>query len=125
MCLTRVTCILNIKYLLWPCRSVKLVPGEIESIIPPADPRITNIALGDEIAEENARTSVRLVYQRPAAKDESDDEDEEEEEKEKDENSEDEEDGEEIVQTFLGSLTPGKVWHYGPSFFLLLHFSII
>ena len=68
------------KYLLYHFRSVKLVPGEPESIIPPADLRITNIALGDEIADDNARTSVSLIYQRPAASDESDDEDEEEKE---------------------------------------------
>ena len=82
------------KYLLYHFRSVKLVPGEPESIIPPADLRITNIALGDEIADDNARTSVRLVYQRPAANDESDDEDEEEKE-EKDEDEDDEEGAEE------------------------------
>ena len=112
------------KYLLYHFRSVKLVPGEPESIIPPADLRITNIALGDEIADDNARTSVSLIYQRPAASDESDDEDEEEKE-EKDEDEDVEEDGQEIVQTFLGSLTPGKVWAYGPPSLPLLKVFII
>ncbi|KAK7692951.1 hypothetical protein QCA50_004592 [Cerrena zonata] len=82
--------------------SIKLVPGEVESIIPPADLKITNIALGDEIADEKARTSVRLVYQRPSARDGEDDEEEEDED-------EDEDTEMEPVQTFLGSLTPGKI----------------
>ncbi|CAL1707710.1 unnamed protein product [Somion occarium] len=86
--------------------SAKLTPGEPEAITPPADLRITNIALGDEVAEENARTSVRLVYMNPAPPEDSDDEDDEE---EKDEDEDDEDSKLEPVQTFLGSVTPGKV----------------
>lgn len=81
---------------------MKLAPGEVESVVPPADLKITNISLGNKLEDENARTSLRLVYQKPKAP-ESDDEEEEEKE-------EDEEDDVEIVETFLGSLTPGKVW---------------
>lgn len=56
------------------------------------------MALGDELADEKGRTSVKLTYQAPGAPDE-DDEDEEDEEEE----------GGEPVTTVLCSLTPGKV----------------
>ena len=65
----------------------------------PSDLRITNVALGDELADNEGRTSLKLTYH-PAGSDESDDEDEE-------ESNEDEDT--EPVTTVLCSLTPGKV----------------
>lgn len=59
---------------------------------------------------------MRLVYQKPTSKGE-DDEDEDEDEEEKDEDEED--DGMEPVQTFLGSLTPGKVCYRKVTHFLV------
>ncbi|KAI0340886.1 hypothetical protein BDW22DRAFT_1359722 [Trametopsis cervina] len=78
--------------------SLELKPGQTESFTPPGDLRITNVALGDELADENGRTSVKLTYQAPGAPiDDDDDEDE------------DEEEGGEPVTTVLCSLTPGKI----------------
>ena len=80
-------------------RSLELKPGQTESFVPPGDLRITNVALGDELADEKARTSVKLTYQAPGAPDEDEDEEDE----------DDEEEGGEPVTTVLCSLTPGKV----------------
>ena len=66
------------------------------SFIPQSDLRITNIALGDELADASGRTSVKLTYQTPIKLDDNDEEDEE--------------SAEPISTTVLGSLTPGKVW---------------
>ncbi|KAI0772588.1 hypothetical protein BC629DRAFT_1583140 [Irpex lacteus] len=74
--------------------SLELQPGQTESFVPPGDLRITNVALGAELADENGRTSVKLTYQAPGGSDE-DEEDEEDE-------------GGEPVTTVLCSLTPGK-----------------
>ena len=78
-------------------------PGEdgIESFIPQSDLRITNVALGAELQDESARSTIKIHYKSLAA---SDDEDEDE-----DEDKEDKEDGPELVETVLASLTPGKV----------------
>lgn len=81
-------------------RSLELKPGQTESFVPPGDLRITNVALGDELADEKARTSVKLTYQAPGGPDEEDDDEED---------DEDEEEGGEPVTTVLCSLTPGKV----------------
>lgn len=53
------------------------------------------MALGDELADDNGRTSVKLTYQTPSPDD--------------DEDEEDEEEGGDPVTTVLCSLTPGKV----------------
>ena len=81
-------------------RSLELQPGQEQSVIPPSDLRITNVALGDELADQNARSSVKLTYRAPSQRDE-DDEDEEEDE-------EDEEDDAEPVTTVLCSLKIGR-----------------
>jgi FK506-binding nuclear protein len=76
-------------------------PGEPLEIEPPADLRITNVALSDELEDQQARSSLRLIYRSPEAG--SDDEDEEDEE-------EDEEGAaEKVIDTILCSLTPGRV----------------
>ena len=80
-------------------RSLEVKPGEATSFVPAADLRITNIALGEEIADENSRTTVKLVYRRPGA--EEDDEEEEEDEEEDEEPK--------ISSAVLCSLTYGKV----------------
>jgi FK506-binding nuclear protein len=67
------------------------------SFFPQSDLRITNIALGDELADESGRTSVKLTYQTPIKIEEDEIEDE------------DEESPEPLSTTVLGSLTPGKV----------------
>ena len=82
-------------------RSLEVKPGEATSFVPAADLRITNIALGEEIADENSRTTVKLVYRRPGA--EEDDEEEEEDE------DEDEDEEPKISSAVLCSLTYGKV----------------
>lgn len=75
-------------------RSLALKPSkEPVSFIPQSDLRITNIALGDELADATGRTSVKLTYQTPVKLDEDDEE----------------EAPEPLSTTVLGSLTPGKV----------------
>jgi FK506-binding nuclear protein len=59
--------------------------------------RITNVALSDELADANGRTSLKLTYASPGAVDDDEDEDDDEEEEPK------------LVTTVLTSLTPGKV----------------
>ena len=82
-------------------------PGEPTVITPPADIRITNVALGDEIADEKGRTTVKLVYLAPGARGDDDDEDEEDED---DKENEDEDDESMKVSTaVLCSLTYGRV----------------
>nr|VWO98353.1 Zn(2)-C6 fungal-type domain-containing protein [Ganoderma boninense] len=80
--------------------SLTVTPGEPTVITPPADLRITNVALGDQIADESSRTTVKVTYRTPgaAAGDEEDDEDDDESEK-----------PEELSTAVLCSLTFGKV----------------
>ncbi|KAI0344744.1 hypothetical protein BDW22DRAFT_1354893 [Trametopsis cervina] len=75
--------------------SQALNPGEPIEYAPPADLKITSAALGDELADSNARSSVRLIYSAPCP-------------------SEDDEDDDEDLKlepaaTVLCSLTPGKI----------------
>lgn len=77
--------------------SIVLKPGQKEVVQPAVDLRITNIALGDQLDDENARTSVKFTFSKPVQVDE----DEEEEEEEDEETS--------LTSTILASLTPGKV----------------
>ena len=82
-------------------RSLALKPSEEPvSFIPQSDLRITNIALGDELADASGRTSVKLTYATPI-KTPDDGED--------DGDGEDAESPEPLSTTVLGSLTPGKV----------------
>lgn len=83
-------------------RSVAVAPGEPVPVVPPGDVRITNIALGEELADESARTTVKLMYRTPGASEESDEEDDE----------EDEEEDVEIETTVLCSLIPSKVYTF-------------
>lgn len=98
-CYLRVAC--TAEFLCEFCRSITATPGEPSVISPPSDIRITNIALGEEITDENSRTTIKLVYRRPGS-DEPDSEDEEDDEEEENDNSE-------LSTTVLCSLTPGKV----------------
>jgi FK506-binding nuclear protein len=82
-------------------RSVVVKPGEPVEIEPPADLRITNASLGEELGDANGRSLLRLIYSPPTADYDSEDEDED----------EDEEKEAEIVETFLCALTPSKVRH--------------
>lgn len=90
-------------------------PGEPVSILPPGDLRITNVALGDELADENGRSSVKLTYRGPPESEENDEESEDEEE---------EEDDAEPVTTVLCSLTPGKVHSFDFPFLMRNNISI-
>ncbi|KAI0644740.1 hypothetical protein C8Q79DRAFT_1001987 [Trametes meyenii] len=83
--------------------SLTATPGEPSVISPPGDIRITNIALGDQLADENGRTTVKLVYRRPGADEPDSDEEDEDEDEEK------ENDNAELTSTVLCSLTPGKI----------------
>ncbi|PSS18910.1 hypothetical protein PHLCEN_2v3170 [Hermanssonia centrifuga] len=78
--------------------SLVLSPGEAQSITPPTDVRITNIALGDVLADQKGRTTVKLIYLPPSAP-----------ENDEDDGEEDEEGAGEPVATVLCSLTPGKI----------------
>lgn len=91
-------------------------PGEdgVAAVTPPADIRITNIALSDQIADESGRTTVKLNYIIPSA-DDSEEEDEEDDEDDEDEKPP------RMMTTVLCSLTPGKVCSiYVPIFFHLV-----
>jgi hypothetical protein len=79
-------------------RSTVLKPGDTVEVTPPTDLRITNIALGEEVADANSRTSVRMIYRPPMA--------------EEDEDEEDKDDSGALATTILASLTPGKVCSY-------------
>jgi FK506-binding nuclear protein len=75
-----------------------------ETIIPQADLRITNAALGGHIEKPGARSSVQITYGK-SPKDEDDDGEEDEEDDE-----EDEDEKVETKTTILCSLTPGSVY---------------
>ncbi|KAF5370590.1 hypothetical protein D9758_001975 [Tetrapyrgos nigripes] len=80
--------------------SQDLTAGKTVTITPPADIKITNIALGSEIADKDGRTTVKMTYPKLPA---PDDEDEE---------------GVETVTATIGSLTPGKIEHLTTDLFL-------
>ena len=82
-------------------RHLVLTGGEAKKFITPAAVQITNVSLGEEIADSNGRSVVKLSFESLSA---SDDED-------------DEEDGPDLstVTTVLCSLTPGKVVSRLPS----------
>ncbi|GJE95071.1 hypothetical protein PsYK624_112500 [Phanerochaete sordida] len=79
--------------------SMAVAADEPIEFAPPADLRITNVALGAELQDETGRTTLKLVYQGLPPQPESDEEDEEDEE---------EHPGEPIA-TVLCSLTPGMI----------------
>lgn len=87
-----------------PLRSVCVKPGEdgASQITPPADIRITNIALSDELADQSARTTIKLNYLIPTGEDSEEDE-------EGDDDEDDEHSGQRLESTVLCSLTPGQV----------------
>ena len=74
-------------------RSTVVEPGKKVQILPQADLRLTNASLGDVLIDQNARSSIKLVYQPPISMDD-------------DEEPADEPSKSSIV---LCSLTPGKV----------------
>ncbi|GBE81394.1 FK506-binding protein [Sparassis crispa] len=76
--------------------SIAAKPGEPTAFSPAGDLRITNVALGDQLADETGRTVLKLVYQTAGAPEE-DDEDEE------------SVDIEPVTSTVICSLTPGKI----------------
>ncbi|KAF9529434.1 hypothetical protein CPB83DRAFT_852686 [Crepidotus variabilis] len=67
--------------------------------------RVTNIALGDEIADSNGRTVVKLSFEKLIGNDDEDDEDEQED----DDGVDDEDKPLPIATTVLAALTPGKI----------------
>lgn len=81
-------------------RHLVLNGGEAKNFITPAAIQITNVSFGEEIADSNGRSVVKLSF---ASLSPSDDEDED--------AKDDEEDGPGLttVTTVLCSLTPGKV----------------
>ncbi|EPQ57347.1 hypothetical protein GLOTRDRAFT_137694 [Gloeophyllum trabeum ATCC 11539] len=76
--------------------SIALKPGQKETIIPLGDLKVTQAALGDELASEDKRTSVKVTYHTASRLDDDEDEDEEDE-------------TDPISTTVLCSLTPGKI----------------
>ncbi|KAG6819875.1 hypothetical protein H0H93_007809 [Arthromyces matolae] len=52
--------------------SLKLTPGKQEKVEPPADLRITNVALGDVLKDASGRTSVKFTFNPPGGIDEDD-----------------------------------------------------
>lgn len=75
-------------------RSLELVPGEEEVVLPQADVRVSNAALGEELLDQNGRTAVKIFYSK------------------NDDDSEDEDEGggdENIASFILCALTAGKV----------------
>ena len=82
------------------CRSLLVEPNgdEPTEFSPPADVKITNVALGDTLQDEKGRTSLKMIF--PTETDQ--DSDEEDEEK-------DDDDDIPLSTTVLCSLTPGKV----------------
>jgi len=79
-------------------RSQEVKPKETVVIQAVADLRITNVALGETLADASGRTTVKLVYQAAKASEDSDEEEGSDAEGESD-----------AVATILCSLTPGKV----------------
>lgn len=88
------------------CRSLVVSADEEDptEFSPPADVRITNVALGADLEDENGRTSLKLIFPTQGERD-SDDEEEEE------EDDDDDDDDLPLSTTVLCSLTPGKVRH--------------
>jgi FK506-binding nuclear protein len=70
---------------------------------PPADLRVTNVALSADLADETGRTTVKLIYIAQTSE-ESDEEDEDEKG-----GKEDKEQDIELIYTVLCSLRPGTV----------------
>ncbi|KAG6903009.1 hypothetical protein C0995_007442 [Termitomyces sp. Mi166 len=56
--------------------SLKLTPGKVETFQPPADLKITNVALGDALKDASGRTTVKLTFE-PSGGFHGEDEDEE------------------------------------------------
>ncbi|THV02367.1 hypothetical protein K435DRAFT_717168 [Dendrothele bispora CBS 962.96] len=76
--------------------SQELTPGKPFNFSPAGDIKITNVALGDTLADENGRTTVKLTYPKISPPEEDEDEDME------------DDDGTPTT-TFLCSLTPSKI----------------
>jgi FK506-binding nuclear protein len=94
------------------CRSIALKPSEASEIVPQGDLKITQVALGDELADASARNSIKITYlNREILDDDDEDEDEE------DENSQAQNKKEAMTTTVLCSLTAGKVG------LVVIHFS--
>jgi FK506-binding nuclear protein len=70
-----------------------LAPGKPQTIVPQADIRIANVALGEEVVDASGRTTVKFTYNTPIQVDEDDEEDA----------------PEPLSTTVLCSLTAGKV----------------
>lgn len=82
------------------CRSLQLEGGAEEAITPPADIRLTNISFGEDLADPNGRSVIKLGYNAITADDLEEDEDEDEEEPKGT-----------YTTTILAPLTAGKVRH--------------
>ncbi|KAF8726519.1 hypothetical protein AX14_007764 [Amanita brunnescens Koide BX004] len=82
--------------------SQELTPGKEEAIMPVADLKISNVALGDTLVDSNGRSTVKITYAAPVFSDEDEDEDED---------GDDNEDDRKEVTTILCSLSAGKFEH--------------
>lgn len=85
------------------CRSLPVPAGKKVKFHAIGDVRITNAALGEDIADEKARSTIKLTYENIAPADIDDVEEDEEEELKA-----------EKVTTVLCALTPGKVRVHAP-----------
>jgi FK506-binding nuclear protein len=82
-------------------RSVTVAPGEKVKVVPQADLKIVNVALGHELSDASGRTTLTITYRPPTPI--SEDEDEE------DEDEADIPESTDSETAVLCSLTPGKV----------------
>ncbi|KAK2463188.1 hypothetical protein APHAL10511_004843 [Amanita phalloides] len=93
--------------------SQELTPGNEEVIIPIADLKVSNVALGETLVDPNGRSTVKIVYSclRPSDADEDENDDEDEDEVEDKDEDEDEDGEPKEITTVLCSLTAGKFEH--------------
>lgn len=86
-------------------RSISLAPSQSSEVIPQRDIRITQVALGDELADASARNSIKISYMNRANFDgDGDDDDDDDDEEGAAKKLEDA-----LTTTVLCSLTAGKV----------------
>jgi hypothetical protein len=75
--------------------------GSEHAVLPPTNIRLTNVSFGEELADPNGRSVIKLAY-KALKPDDDDDEDE-------DEEDDDDENGTPDTTTILTALTAGKV----------------
>ncbi|KAH6913906.1 peptidylprolyl isomerase [Coprinopsis sp. MPI-PUGE-AT-0042] len=89
--------------------SHRLEGGAEEEISLPGDVRLTNIAFGEELPDENGRSVIKLAYEDIlSAGDESDDDEDEEKKAKEEKDDEDDDDLGDVVVTVITALTAGR-----------------